>query len=84
MGLRPVDLARRAGISNRGFRRYAAPNTVRSAVQAISDACIPDPDAVLRQLLSDVITECTALCSAPVPGAAARAGERPQPGLTAR
>lgn len=80
------DLARRAGISNRGFRRYAAPNTVRSAVQAISDACIPDPDAVLRKLLIDVIADCAALGAVPAPGTAARSGEPSpsQPRLTSR
>ncbi|MGH8893777.1 MAG: hypothetical protein ACRDWY_10820 [Actinomycetes bacterium] len=53
---------RRAGISVRGFRRHAAPSTVRGAVHAIAEACAPDPDALLRQLLSDVIADCEALC----------------------
>lgn len=56
------DFVRRAGISVRGFRRHAAPNTVRAAVHAIAEACVPDPDAVLRQLLTDVIAECAPLC----------------------
>ena len=51
-------LIRRAGVSVRGFRRHAAPTTIGVAVRAISDACIPDPDAVLRQLLSDAIDDC--------------------------
>lgn len=82
------DLVRRAGISSRGFRRHAAPNAVRGAVQAIADACIPDPDAVLRKLLTDVIADCTVLCAAPA--SAAAGSDRPsparpaQPGVTAR
>ena len=58
------DFVRRAGISVRGFRRHAAPNTVRAAVHAIAEACVPDPDAVLRSLLTDVIADCETLCTA--------------------
>lgn len=54
---------RRAGVSVRGFKRWAAPNTVRLSVRAIAEACVPDPDAVLRQLLTDVIADCEELCS---------------------
>jgi hypothetical protein len=43
----------------RGFHRHAAPNTVRYAVVGIAQACIPDPDAVLRDLLADAIDDCT-------------------------
>lgn len=53
---------RRAGISVRGFRRHAAPNTVRGAVHAIAESCSPDPDGRLRQLLVAVIADCQALC----------------------
>ena len=55
---------RRQGVSVKGFRRISAPNTVRVAVLAIADACVPDPDGILRQLLEDVIEDCVAL-SAP-------------------
>jgi hypothetical protein len=51
-------LAGTAGISVRGFRRHAAPNTVRGAVRAIAEACAPDSDARLRQLLSTAIKDC--------------------------
>lgn len=47
-----------AGISVAGFRKYAAPNTVRCAVRAIADACVPDPDARLRHLLSGAVEDC--------------------------
>ena len=57
------ELVRRAGINVKGFRRHSAPNTVRFAVRAIADACVGDPDALLRQLLADVIKDCEALCA---------------------
>jgi hypothetical protein len=58
---------RHAGISVKGFRRHAAPNTVRGAVHAIAEACVPDPDAVLRQLLTDSIRDVRELCAAEAP-----------------
>ena len=75
------EFVRRAGMSVKGFRRHAAPSTVRFAVRAIAEACIADPDAMLRQLLTDVIKDCEALCApdpsrtAPVPGAASEPAE---------
>ncbi len=42
----------------RGFYRYAAPNTVRQAVLGISEACVDDPDARLRDLLAGAIADC--------------------------
>jgi len=48
----------------KGFRRHAAPGTVRVAVRAIAGACVSDPDAILRQLLTDTIADCVALCEA--------------------
>jgi hypothetical protein len=56
------EFVRRAGMSVKGFRRHAAPSTVRFAVRAIAEACVPDPEARLRQLLADVIEDCEALC----------------------
>lgn len=53
---------RRTGISTKGFRRHAAPTTVRVAVTGIAEACVSNPDAVLRRLLTDVIADCTAFC----------------------
>jgi len=48
-------------ISAKGFRRYAAPNTVQLAVRGIAQACVLDPDPLLRDLLAEVIEECSAL-----------------------
>jgi hypothetical protein len=46
--------------SERAFRRQAAPIIVRDAVEGIAQACIPDPDAMLRDLLVQAIAECAA------------------------
>jgi hypothetical protein len=37
--------------SNQGFRRQAAPTIVGDAVEGIAQACVPDPDGMLRDLL---------------------------------
>jgi hypothetical protein len=64
---------RRAGVTVKGFRRHAAPGTVRLSVHGIAEACIPDPDAVLRQLLIDAIADCAAICRpAPAPAESTR------------
>lgn len=77
------DFVRRAGISARGFRRHGAPHTVRGAVHAISEACVADPDAVLRRLLRDVIEDCTVLCASGRPEATA-VPQVPAPRVRAR
>jgi hypothetical protein len=62
--------------SLKGFHRYAAPNTIRQAVVGIAQACIPDPDGMLRGLLDDTIADCEALIRrevAPEPAADAEA-----------
>ncbi|MEV4474087.1 hypothetical protein [Nonomuraea sp. NPDC049504] len=53
--------SRAARITEKGFRRYAAPNAVQLAVVGIVQACIPDPDALLRRLLEETIDECATL-----------------------
>lgn len=40
------------------FLRYGAPSAVRHAVEGIARACVPDPDALLRDLLVAVIEDC--------------------------
>jgi hypothetical protein len=45
-----------------GFRRFGAPNAVRIAVPGIAEACVPDPDERLHDLLCAVIGECAAVC----------------------
>jgi hypothetical protein len=46
--------------SAKRFRRQAAPIIVRHAVAGIAQACVPDPDAMLRDLLVQAIEECMA------------------------
>ena len=48
------------GTTPRGFHRYGAPNTVRHAVVGIAQACVSDPDGILRGLLVEAIDDCTA------------------------
>jgi hypothetical protein len=55
------------GFTVRGFRRHSAPTIVRSAVRGIAEACIPDPDRVLHDLLVAAIAECAAAAD-PSPG----------------
>jgi hypothetical protein len=43
------------------FRSDAAPRIVRDAVEGIAHACVPDPDAMLRDLLVQAIDQCAAL-----------------------
>jgi hypothetical protein len=44
----------------RRFRQQAAPTIVRNAVEGIAQACVPDPDALLHDLLVDAIAEVAA------------------------
>lgn len=44
----------------KGFRRHAAPAIVRDAVEGIAEACVPDPDEMLRGLLVQAIGVCAA------------------------
>ncbi|MEU7742662.1 hypothetical protein [Nonomuraea sp. NPDC049158] len=53
--------SRAARITEKGFRRYAAPNAVQLSVVGIVQACIPDPDTLLRDLLTGAIADCEAL-----------------------
>ncbi|WP_461024072.1 hypothetical protein [Thalassiella azotivora] len=48
-----------------GFHRHAAPRIVRCATQGIALACVPDPDAVLRDLLEAGIAEVRAWAAGP-------------------
>nr|WP_236714650.1 hypothetical protein [Nonomuraea pusilla] len=53
--------SRAAKITERGFRRYAAPNAVQLSVVGIVQACVADPDVLLRELLESAIADCTSL-----------------------
>lgn len=57
-------------ISPKGYRRFAAPNTVHLAVRGVAQACVPRPDDLLRDLLAEAIAECSAIVR---PGSAAEA-----------
>ena len=46
--------------SARRFQWQAAPSIVRNAVESIAQACVPDPDGLLRELLVQAIAECEA------------------------
>jgi hypothetical protein len=46
--------------STKGFRRQAAPTIVQDAVEGIAQACVPDPDGMLRDLLVETIDACAA------------------------
>jgi hypothetical protein len=52
------DAARSTSVTGRRFRDQAAPTIVRSAVVGIAQACVPDPDAMLRELLVQAIDVC--------------------------
>jgi hypothetical protein len=52
------QFAREAPISLSAFRRRSAPSVVTQAVVGIADACIPDPDRLLRELLVAAIDDC--------------------------
>ena len=49
------------------FRRRSAPSIVHAAVEGIAQACIPQPDRMLYDLLTAAIDEC-ALWAGPAPG----------------
>lgn len=48
--------------TQQGFRRHGAPNIVRCAVQGIAEACIPNADELLHDLLRDAIADCETAC----------------------
>lgn len=53
--------SREIGVSLGGFRRHSAPSTVRVAVRAVADACIPDPDRLLHDMLAGAVDDVTEL-----------------------
>lgn len=63
-------------VSMDAYRRQSAPSTARCAVRGIAEACVPDPDAILRQLLVDAIGVCSAGSPGAVEPAAAGGGTR--------
>jgi hypothetical protein len=55
-----ADHAPAAVLTAKRFRQQAAPTIVRNAVAGIAQACVPDPDGMLRQLLVESIEVCAA------------------------
>jgi hypothetical protein len=49
--------SREIAVSARGFRRNSAPSTVRTAVLAVADACVMDPDPLLHDMLAGAIRD---------------------------
>ena len=54
------DFTRDIALTPKAFRQRAAPFTVHTAAEGIAQACIPDPDEMLRNLLIAAIGECAA------------------------
>ena len=65
-----------ARVDPRRFRRISAPSIVRQAVPGIAEACVADPDAVLRDLLVAAIADVEELRS-PQAGAGRSSGAAP-------
>jgi hypothetical protein len=53
-----TSAAPRSALSAKRFRQQAAPAIVRTAVQGIGLACVPDPDEMLHDLLVGAIAAC--------------------------
>ena len=49
-------------ISPKAFRHHSAPATVHAAVEGIAQACVPQPDQMLHDLLASAIGECATWC----------------------
>lgn len=60
-------LVREVGISQRGFRRHAAPATVQCAVAGVAQACIDDPDDLLYDMLAAAVRDCADVVNQPQP-----------------
>ncbi|MGZ4638963.1 MAG: hypothetical protein ACXV2J_07870 [Actinomycetes bacterium] len=61
------QFSREIGVSPRGFRRHSAPSTVRCAVLAVAEACVPDPDVLLHDMLAGAISDTSALIGQATP-----------------
>ncbi len=68
---------RNVATSRRVFRRQTAPAIVDYAVRGIADACVPDPDPLLHDLLVGAIEDCQALHAPDHPRPAADPRYRP-------
>jgi len=55
-----ISAAPASATSAKRFRQQAAPTIVRAAAQGIAQACVPDPDGMLRTMLVQAIEACAA------------------------
>lgn len=62
------DLISRVQIEPKTFERRSARSMVHVSVTGISEACIPDPDSMLHDLLCAVIDDCTLWFGASIVG----------------
>ncbi len=63
---RAATMVREIGISVKGYSRYTAPATVRCSAYGIAQACVPDPDGLLLDVLEGAVTDVEAIVSASV------------------
>jgi hypothetical protein len=61
------QFSREISVSPRGFRRHSAPSTVRTAVLAVADACVIDPDVILHDMLAGAIDDVVRVLGRTVP-----------------
>jgi len=61
------QFSREICVSPRGFRRHSAPSTVRTAVLAVADACVVDPDVILHDMLAGAIDDVVRVMGRTVP-----------------
>lgn len=54
------DFTGGTGTSPTAYRKHGAPTAVRIAAEGVGRACVPDPDALLLDLLTVAIAECEA------------------------
>ncbi|MCI0686172.1 MAG: hypothetical protein L0Y54_02880 [Sporichthyaceae bacterium] len=78
------QFTRQVPVSPKGFRRHAAPNIVRCAARGIAQACVPDPDRLLHDLLRAAIDEATGWLGPDRAGAGTAARDRRRCPLPAR
>jgi hypothetical protein len=50
-------------MSRRVFRRQTAPAILACAIEGIAQACVPDPDRLLQDLLAGAIEDCRSYCA---------------------
>lgn len=62
------DFISRVQIEPKTFERRSARSMIHVAVTGISEACIPDPDSMLHDLLYAVIDDCTIWFGASIAG----------------